>query len=457
MMSRSIRAGGWRAACACVLATIGTLVATAADAGAARPCSAPAVFQGAAVNSFVLPYRYVGSSPSDELRRAGRQLAALVHFELLFSMLKYGEVGATDLLEEPGQTCNPEEVIRKVSSGSGPGAMRPGQTLVIVWGRLFEQGNQLYLQTYVRFLRRGDKGPVDEGLSYTLRGAGLELPYRVGLPAQSLAFPPQAIGKADLFAIAREFGASMAVRPQPSLDVKGKSIDFEPQRPFPYYVTKTTRTPKEGDWMWLQPMADGPAGWVLARSADEAAGQWSLRRRLPELAYIDAIHGFMRLRANGGDGLGPARRESIRSSIDKAFTSFERQVSAERAGEAYGTARAIRGFVQWESAQDAAGRAGAAALFAAVREYMPEYAGAVNLSSLGRVLQKGESLDDADLRRLHTELLGAISLDPGHALALGNLDRLYRAAQARPAALNADAKQVKQRMAVVKSALDRAR
>src|SRR5215470_17787636 len=87
----------------------------AAFAGMSRPCSAPAVFQGAAVNSFVLPYRYVGSNRSNELDRASRQIAGLVHLEILFSMLKYGDVGGTDLLAESGKDCDVSRVIAEVS------------------------------------------------------------------------------------------------------------------------------------------------------------------------------------------------------------------------------------------------------------------------------------------------------------------------------------------------------
>lgn len=76
-MSRPLVSNLMRAAVvACALSS--ALAPRAASAGDTRPCSEPAVFQGAAVNSFVLPYRYVGNRPTAELEQASRQIAALV-------------------------------------------------------------------------------------------------------------------------------------------------------------------------------------------------------------------------------------------------------------------------------------------------------------------------------------------------------------------------------------------
>jgi hypothetical protein len=433
---------------------LSALAPRAASAGAARPCSEPAVFQGAAVNSFVLPYRYVGNRPTPELEQASRQIAALVHLELLFAMLKYGAIGGTDLLAEPGAVCDVDQVIARVSRGRGPGALLPGQTLVVVWGRLFEDGDQLYLQSYLRFLRQGEKGPVPETISVAA-GGGVALPLRAALPAQSLAFPPRRISKADLASVGAEFRKSMVVRPKPTLTVEGKSIDFGAERSFPYYVTKTTRTESEGDWMWIEPMADGPAGWVRARTIDKP-DEWSLQRWLPELAYVDAIHGFMRLRARDGEGLGGERLNNIGKWIDAGFVRFEGAVRAEEGPAAYGLARAVRGFATWQLRPDAAGRAAAARLFAEARTFMPEYAAARNLAAVTRPLATELKLDAQAIDKMHRDLVGAVALDPRDAFVLGNLDRLYRTMRAQPALSSLKPHELDQRMAVVQAAREKA-
>ena len=426
------------------------LAPRAASAGAARPCSDPAVFQGAAVNSFVLPYRYVGKQSTWELHQASRQIAALVHLELLFAMLKYGAVGGTDLLAVPDAVCDVDEVIDQVSRGRGPGTVLPGQTLAVVWGRLFEEGDQLDLQTYVRFLRRGEKGPVPETISVSVR-SGDDLDLSAGLPTQSLAFPPRRISKADLASVAAEFKKSMFVRPKPTLAVAGKSIDFAADQPFPYYVTKTASTAGEGEWMWIEPMAGGPAGWVRARSLDKP-DEWSLQRWLPELAYVDAIHGFMRLRARDGADLGAERSRAIRTWIDQGFAHYERAVPADNARAAYGLARAVRGFATWQLQPDASGRAAAAQLFAEARTFMPEYAAARNLAAVTRPLATDGKLDAKAAGKMHRELVGAVALDPRDAFVLANLDRLYRAMKAQPALSSLEPRELDQRMAVVREA-----
>jgi hypothetical protein len=419
----------------------------AASASVQRPCSEPRVFERAAVNLFALPYRYVGGKETAELRRASRQIAALVHLEVLYSMLKYGDIGATDLVASPGGVCDVDDVIGRVTRG-GSGAMRPGQTLVVVWGRLFEQGDQLYVQSYVRFLRQGPTGPLPETISVRedLPENKSRLELAAALPSQSVAFPPRRISKADLARVDVEFRKSMVVRPQPTLDAPGTSIDFAPETAYGYGVTEV-----KGDWMRIQPTTTGPAGWVRARLG-EAPEQWSLQRWLPELAYVDAVNGFMRLRAGGGVKDANTRAR-ISTAIDGGFASFEATVPADTAPAAYGLARAIRGFVLWE----ADGRAKAAALFEDVGAGMPDYAAARNLAAVTQPLRTDAVFDASSARRLGRRLVGALALDPADRIVLDNLDRLYRVYAERPEWSPFTATEIAQRQAVVQAASAKAR
>ena len=240
-------------------------------AGAQRPCTEPAVYRDAAVNTFVLPYRFDGPSPSLELQRASRQISALVHLELLFSILKFGAVGGTDLVSVPGSPCDVDEVIWSVSKRAGPGSLRVGQTLVVVWGRIFEQGDQLYLQTFVRFFRQGADGPLQESIKVQLTGSDTSLELNARLPSQATSFPPRRISKGDLRDLDKRFRSAMVVRKEKSLDSPGQSIDFDPSRVFPYYVTQSS-----GDWIYIKPMMGGPEGWVLARFGEDGSDSLSL-------------------------------------------------------------------------------------------------------------------------------------------------------------------------------------
>lgn len=414
-----------------------------ADAGSQRPCTEPAVFQGAELNTFVLPYRYVGTRKSPQLERVSRQIAALVHLEVLFSMLKYGSVGGTDLLAMPDAVCDVDNVIWQVTGGNGPGTMPVGRSLVVVWGRLFEQGDQLYVQSYARFLRRGEKGVAGEVIDVPLSGARGSLVLNGTLPTQGVAFPARRISKKDLEDIQREFGKSMVVRKERRLDAPGASIDFDASRPFPYGVTRI-----EGDWIWIEPMAGGPKGWAHARIGD-AEGEWSLRRWLPELAYIDAINGFMYSRSPRAERPNLA----FKKWIDDGFTRFERAVPPDESAAAYGLSRAVRGFVRWKDQRDATARADAARLFAEAKELMPEYARARNLAAVTRPFMAGSpSLDAAAVAAMSRELLAAVALDPRDAAVLGTLERLYAFLAEQPDLSPYAADDLKNRLGVVRAA-----
>ena len=119
-----------------------------------RPCSDPAVFPDAAVNALVLPYRAAdGPDQAPPLQSASRQVSALVHLQLLTGMLKYGSIGAVDLIANSArERCDVDDVLFTVSrsggGGSGGATLRPGRAVLVLWGRWFEQGGELYLQSY---------------------------------------------------------------------------------------------------------------------------------------------------------------------------------------------------------------------------------------------------------------------------------------------------------------------
>jgi hypothetical protein len=412
-----------------LLLIVGVLLApVAARAGAALSCGDAQGFERAAVNAFVLPYRYDGPKRSSELDRSSQQIAALAHFEVLFSMLKYGEIGAIDLLAEPGRACDVDQVIERLTRASNSRALQPGQTAVLLWGRLFEEGEQLYLQSYARFFRMGGKGPERESIVVAYGNPKLQLSAE--LPAQGIAFPPRRIAKRDLEAIAREFTRSMVVRREARLDSPGTPLEYDPARPYPYWVSRT-----QGDWMWIEPMLGGPAGWVRARTGNEAAGTFSLQRWLPELAYVDALNGFMRLRAAQA---GPFRASAEemnrwRSWIDAGFARFQEAVGDADAPEATGVAQAVRGFVLWTKPGETNERVQAARLFADARERMPDYAAARNLAAVTQpLLVEASALDKSAAALMGRQLLGALALDSGADAVLYNLERYYRALAERP-------------------------
>jgi len=430
------------------VATAALLFPLFAFAGVQRPCSQPAVFQGAAINSFVLPYRYVGAKPAEEVQAASRELSALVHFEVLFSLLKYGSVGGTDLVATGREPCDVDSVINDVSHGRSPDTLLPGRALIVTWGRLFEQDEQLYLQSYVRFLRRGEEGAKPETVSVKLQAGESSLDLIAALPTQAVAFPPRRISRGDLARVKAEFRRTMIVRSEPNLDAPGRSIDFGPNRVFPYLITET----RDG-WMKIQPMAEGPAGWVRARvEAGESREEWSLRRWLPELSYIDAIAGFLKLRTDQAGSPEPAIR--VRQWVDSGFARFKAAVPEQDAPVAYGLASAVQGFIAFD-VDGASGRSEAVRLFGKARELMPDYAASLNLAAVTQPLGAEGPVDAATVDRLGRRLTGALALDPGDAIVLTNLRNVYSLYAAQPAWSPFAPQELSQRVAVVKGMIEK--
>jgi len=423
MVSRLESRTGRSIACAVVL----LLPRVSAQAAAVRPCSDPAVFPDAALNLLVLPYRYVGPSGNPEPRTASQQIGSLIHLELLFSAIKYGNIGATNLVDDGGG-CEVDRVIEKVTRPSGRGAVASGHALVVVRGRLFSQGVDLYVQTYLRFFRQGEFRPVPESITAS---AGLSestdhIELTATLPAQSLAFPPRKISRADLRRIDEEFRKTMVLRREPQTNSPGETLATDPRAISSYYVTRVS-----GEWMLMESMSGGPSGWVRAPLDDGAEqGEWTLRHWLPELTYVDGVSGYMRLRANEGTGLDTGRQQQLRGWIEKGLGGFERAVTAESAPAPYGIAAGIRGFLLWQRSDDQAARAQAKAYFMKAREHMSDYGAARNLAAVGE--SADVLLDKKALGHLHEELLGALGLEPRDPVLLANLETVYAAMSRNP-------------------------
>lgn len=120
-------------------------------------CLNPFVFSDAAVNVVLLPYEYAGDA--DKVTATGPKLSALAQLDTLFSIVKYGSVGAVQLVTfTPAESaqCTADIVARKLLDQL-PGAqskLAPGHSAVLVWGRFFDDHGQTYIQSYVRFIAR---------------------------------------------------------------------------------------------------------------------------------------------------------------------------------------------------------------------------------------------------------------------------------------------------------------
>ena len=412
------------------------------QAGGTEPCDYASVFEHAALNAFVLPYRVDVAQPTPDLQLAGRQISALVHLEVLMSLLKYSSIGAKDLLAQPGQVCDVDKVLARVSQPGKPGSLRRGQGLLMVWGRLFEQQGELYVQSYLRFVRQGATGPQPELLQFNAGAGDAQLKLSAGLPTQALAFAPRRISRAELARVDREFRQAMVLRPAPDAAAQGRSIDFSPHQAFSFTISEA-----RGDWMLIKPTGGGPGGWVKARSqADDAAEQWSLQRWLPELAYVDGVAGFVRGRVGG---LSETAAAGAARAMERGLARYERAVPAELAPAAWGLAAALRGWQAWERGQREEG----AALFAQAQGQLPAYAGARQLAAVARLAAGRQALDGEATARFSRELMAALALAPQEGQVLRNMAQLYAVYEKKPEWCPFPPAELPERMAILQAAL----
>jgi hypothetical protein len=370
-------------------------------------CDEPFVFRDAAVNVVVMPYNDP-TEPRRPLSAAGARLSYLVQVDTLFSIVKFGSVGAVQMA--PGPECKPPEVWAKLL-GEKPGAqttVQPGHGLVLVWGRLYEEGDSIYVQSYARFTRQGQPETIAARVG--------DEDFAGRLTTQAIAFPPAKLTLEDLRRLEEEFSRAAIVRPSPGDAGPGQRFPVGDRDMLGYWVTQT-----QGDWMKIEAMGPGPSGWVPARMH---MGEATLRARLPELAFVEGLVGFLRLRQPAALGPLPADAASL---VEAALRAFEQASGGNRADVAKGSDRELWGIVKLEGPKEQVDLLAAHRQFAEAARLLPQSAEARNLEIVSRVaaaLQAGEPGFSA--RAAADELTLALSLDPGNLSILRNLASLYR-------------------------------
>jgi len=321
----------------CAALLLGALVFAAPPvwAGANGDCAHPFVFSDAAVNFVVLPFTN-SVSLERPLSGTASKLTLMVQTDTIFSILKYGSVGAVRLNVRPGQQaeCRPEIVAAKLL-GEKQGAeqtIRPGHGLILFWGRLYEEDREIYVQSFARFLRKG----VSETVSLPLENAR----YEARLLDEAVAFAPQRLTPQDLAEIESQFNQYAVVHQAPVDSSPGTRMPLEVSLvATPSYVYRVSETRNE--WMKIDAYGTGPSGWI------HAGGDIGPFRaeRMPELAFVDGVAGYLRLR--GADD-GDTEVASLRtvSWAETALKQYEEATDPAQAPLALAVAKTVHGLLE---------------------------------------------------------------------------------------------------------------
>ncbi len=388
----------------------------------AVPCARPSVFSGAAVNVVVLPYSVPPTLRSSSA--VGEQLGALVQLETVLSIAKYGSIGVTQLVGNAQDECTPEIVLDKLlgKQGGARETMRPGSGLILIWGRIFESGADLYLQSFVQFLRPGTTETVEVTVrDRTLKGA---------LSTQAFACAPRKIAIKDLEDIQRQFRSARLLHTQPNSSSRAVEIPDRGES-LAFWVTDL-----RGDWVQLEPMDRGSnrkfeRGWLQVRPTD---AQWSLRAKMPELYFVEGIAGCLmaRVRANSPT--------IVDAALQGAESAITRYIEAWGANAVLGTdattngtplavavPRQLRGFVALLRGRGAdGGLADARTHFERAAALASHSSDARNLVAITQVAQTFRQPANAPSpRRFVDEVRALLGSDPSNATVLTNLGVIY--------------------------------
>ena len=383
-----------------------------AEAGVQNiPCKSPFVFTTAAVNVVVLPYEAAQALPAAGL---GDKLSALLQMEVLRSIAKFGSVGAVQMVGTTAD-CNPDLVIAKLV-GRTPGAkatVGKGQGLIVVWGRFYRQGDDVFVQTFCRFFRAGLEETFDVSV-----GA-----RRFSAPISSPAFACASwkVTVENLQNFEQQFRKSTILYPAPQESSSGSQL---PSEPMPYWISDT-----QGDWMKIT-LQNGPTGWIRLSSTRDT---WSIARWLPELKYIEGIAGYLRSRVAAQQSA--AIRPEWIANANRAFAEYETSADElSKAGRGSSQRTALAGAVQTQLRGILAAlrpnatvddRAAALRLFERAEAMLPGDGNARNLRAVAQLSLVGAANSSVSLKQIANDLLQALGADPGNSGLLVSLEGAY--------------------------------
>ncbi|HEV3458929.1 MAG TPA: hypothetical protein VHG32_20450, partial [Thermoanaerobaculia bacterium] len=319
-----------------------------------------------------------------------------------------------------------------------------GKALVILWGRIYEERGDVYLQSYLRFLRRDRPDRVEVAVAR----AGGPFVFSGRSPVQQVAFPPRRLGRDDLAAIEAQFKKASLLYREPREGNADGQLPIEPNVPMSYSVEQA----RDG-WLQVAGPTLGSSRWLKA-SIDPR--EWALHQKLPELEFLDAVTGYMRARVagNADDRLsGGSEPTSWMRWVDEALARYDHAAAGAAGAAAAGAPAtplpAAMGKVLAGNLRLLAGQPEAAgALYREAARLIPYSADVRNLeilSQLPRALE-GPALEE--------QLLDALALEPANVDVVKNLETDYRF---KVAALSAtgtgDAAYLERQLAAVRKVL----
>jgi hypothetical protein len=378
-----------------------SMLAGVAHAGMQSPCDDPTVLTGARVQVFIFPYE-----SERNLTLKGRALATVMQRHVLFAALKYPSIGVAELTEGAGK-CRYEAVSARVRS-----RLQPGQTAIFLYGRVFEQGPNIYLKSSVSVA-------TDAGLKeiqWPLVPSG-QPRITTATPSEVQGFSPRTIPLSFLERLEPSQEKARRVHKQPNEQSPFEDLPGHPDARFTYLVLGT-----QGDWMQVRVLPFGVEGWVPAHAL--ATGD-ELKGEFPELYFVDGLVGYHSRPAAGVSADRLATR--TRASLERYLQATESLAESDPRSLAWvlmGNTRLRAAETPWTSAVLDATRADYRRAVSESPTWTPARSHLLAITTL--LCSRNACGEEAST--LEAQYLEAIGRDPLSRELMGSLNAYYDAA-----------------------------
>ncbi len=408
-------------------------VSVPARAGGMASCGEPFIFPGSAANIVALEYKSAVDDPADRafqarLRETARQLSWLTKMGSWHAPT-YGSLGVISYLAFD-RPCEADEVRDMLLDRRGGAleTLRQNQALVVLSGRIYREGDRIFIQSFLQGLRRGEPGEIlPESLRLEAGALGADQALETGLPLLTITFEPRELSMRRLERIQELFTVSSALYAEPDPTAPATPLDFDTDQPMAFSV----RLHGGGHWLEAGSHFTGQKGFIRI---DPRLSN-TLNTLLPELEFVNGLLGYLRIRQGADSGYPPAPRGSV-VTVRRAFERFVTHPATANDTRALALAESIMGILEVIDRPDALAWGRARERFKAAVETAPFVSTHRMLLAMAEtrlccVERNGPSIDDADPVG---HLVNALSVEPQSRTALANLDGVFGVLEARAAA-----------------------
>lgn len=395
---------------------------TPAMAGAYVGCGDPFVFEGSPVNVIVVQYRFDEGKEYDAefskmILNTAMRLTWLIKLDL-FLNANYGGLGIVSHLEDRHpERCDADEIEKTLYRD----LVTPQQGLVIVSGRIYQKGEDIFFQTYAKRVRLSKvypTFPMNDTVNITVKDPdGEKLELSAAIPGETITFPPRRLRMADLVKVEKIFEEAAKVYARPDDESVAYTIELNPRNPAAFAVTRI----RADGWIEIKSFFNDRKGWVSLKPEDAAI----VHGYLPELDLINGLVGYLRLRQAFDGGRFEADPLPMINPMNQSFLRYSERSPAVAGSEPVAAALSLSGTAFLLKGGESATQK-ALSRFKNAIEKQPYNADLLTLKAIAEAnLRFQQKEPSSAVQVARSDLLDALSLKPNNALTIGNLEALY--------------------------------